>query len=82
MRSENSASGGYTIGFTDTKDLCVEWITKTGASSSSYRTRRKLFPIKKLNNYSIISIEKKSNSSDIITSNLNNEVFKFEEALH
>ena len=75
MRSENSASGGYTIGFTDTKDLCVEWITKTGASSSSYRTRRKLFPIKKLNNYSIISIEKKSNSSDIITSNLNNEVF-------
>jgi hypothetical protein len=75
MRGENSPSGGYTIGFTDTKDLCVEWITKTGLSSSSYKTRRKVFPVQKLSNYSIISFEKRSNESDSINSSFINEVF-------
>jgi hypothetical protein len=75
MRSENSASGGYTIGFTDTKDLCIEWITKTGLTNSSHATRRKILPIKKLSNYSVISFEKKSNSSDYIYSNLTDQTF-------
>ena len=69
MDGENSSSGGYVIGFNDTYDLCVDWITKTGASSSTHRTRRKILPIDKLSDYNIISFEKNANASDDMHSN-------------
>ena len=54
----SSKSGGYTVGFTDTFDICVDWY-ETG----TYMKKRQVLPLKKIGKYNLISISKSHGSA-------------------